>query len=114
MNEDGLNDLPVYSDSQSGPAGFMNSQLACADRRYVVISPVRDEAKHLSGVIQSMLEQTVRPVQWILVNDGSVDQTPDIVNQVAARESWITAVHLPQRQTREPGTAVIKAFYEGY
>jgi len=82
--------------------------------RYVVISPVRDEAEHLERTIQSMLHQTVRPSQWVLVNDGSTDGTPDIVNRWSHKESWITPVHRANRGQREAGGGVVEAFYEGY
>jgi biofilm PGA synthesis N-glycosyltransferase PgaC len=82
--------------------------------RYVVVSPVRDEAQHLEHTIRSMLEQTVRPLQWILVNDGSTDETAEIVDRWASAEAWIVAVHRPNRGRREPGSGVMEAFYDGY
>jgi poly-beta-1,6-N-acetyl-D-glucosamine synthase len=81
--------------------------------RYAVISPVRDEAKHLEQTIKSMVEQTIRPVQLILVNDGSTDSTAAILNRWSALHDWITVVHRPDRGQRIAGSGVIEAFYEG-
>jgi glycosyltransferase involved in cell wall biosynthesis len=82
--------------------------------QYVVISPVRDEAQHLERTIESMVSQTIRPAQWVLVNDGSADETGAIIDHWASREPWIVAVHRPDRGSREPGNGVIDAFYDGY
>src|SRR5579864_9700854 len=60
---------------------------------YVVISPVRNEAQHLERTIQSVIQQTVRPVQWLLVDDGSTDETPAIIDRYAAQYPWMVPVH---------------------
>jgi biofilm PGA synthesis N-glycosyltransferase PgaC len=92
------------------------------ESRYVVISPVRDEAQYLETTICSMLEQTVRPAQWILVDDGSTDGTADIVRRYAAMHPWITPVHNlnrvqeargSSRGTRAREAKEIEAFYTG-
>jgi glycosyltransferase involved in cell wall biosynthesis len=61
-----------------------------------------------------MVSQTVRPLQWIIVNDGSSDQTGEIINRWATEHPWIAAVHRADRGRREPGTGVVEAFYDGY
>jgi cellulose synthase/poly-beta-1,6-N-acetylglucosamine synthase-like glycosyltransferase len=48
--------------------------------RYVVITPVRNEAAHLEENIASVVRQTVRPAEWVLVDDGSTDATGTIVD----------------------------------
>jgi len=82
--------------------------------RYVVVSPVRDEEQYLEETIRSMVKQTVRPMQWIIVNDGSTDRTAEIIDRWASEHSWIVAVQRNDRGRREPGSGVIEAFYEGY
>jgi poly-beta-1,6-N-acetyl-D-glucosamine synthase len=82
--------------------------------RYVVISPVRDEAEYLEQTIRSMVQQTIRPLQWILVDDGSCDGTGALIDKWASDQPWITAVHRLDRGRREPGTGVIESFYDGY
>jgi biofilm PGA synthesis N-glycosyltransferase PgaC len=49
------------------------------------------------------LEQTVRPAQWILVDDGSTDGTADIIRRHAAIHPWITPVHNPNRSPERQG-----------
>ena len=82
--------------------------------RYIIISPVRNEGAHLPGTIESVASQTIRPVQWILVDDGSTDETPRILKEASAKYPWITVVTRADRGARKPGGGVIEAFYEGY
>ena len=48
-------------------------------RRYVIISPVRDEEQYLSKTIESMINQTIHATEYLLVDDGSADNTPNII-----------------------------------
>jgi poly-beta-1,6-N-acetyl-D-glucosamine synthase len=89
--------------------------------RYVVITPARDEAKYIEKTIQSMVSQTERPVQWIIVDDGSTDGTPAIVEGWTSSHPWISLVHRrsqnPAKQSRgrrAREAKEIEAFYEGY
>jgi glycosyltransferase involved in cell wall biosynthesis len=80
---------------------------------YIIITPARNEAKHLQATIASVLSQTLRPRKWIIVNDGSTDETGRYIDVAAEEHSWIKAVHRPDRGFRQPGTGVIEAFYDG-
>ena len=82
--------------------------------KYVVITPARDEAEHLEQTIRSVIAQTVRPAQWIIVNDGSKDETGEIIDRFAQEYAWITARHRPNRGYREAGGGVVKTFNDGY
>jgi glycosyltransferase involved in cell wall biosynthesis len=57
--------------------------------KYALITPAWNEQAHLTEVIQSMVRQTVLPVCWIVVSDGSTDGTDDIVRAAAAEYPWI-------------------------
>jgi biofilm PGA synthesis N-glycosyltransferase PgaC len=81
--------------------------------RYVIISPVRNEAKHLPGTIASLAGQTMPPAQWIVVDDGSTDESKTILAKAALEHPWITVVKRSDRGARKPGTGVIEAFYDG-
>jgi len=82
--------------------------------KYVIISPVRDEEKYIEQTIQSVLHQTILPVEWIIVNDGSSDRTAKIIEKHAAQQHWITPVHRKNRGARKSGSGVMEAFYDGY
>ncbi len=82
--------------------------------RYVVITPVRDEEAYLRFTLDSMLAQTIRPVEWVIVNDGSGDATGEIVDEYAQQYPWIRALHRKNRGYRKSGGGVVEAFNEGY
>lgn len=81
---------------------------------YVVITPVRDEEVYLPRTIDSMVRQTIRPRQWVIVNDGSKDGTAKIIDDAAREFPWIRAVHRTDRGYRKWGAGIIEAFYDGY
>lgn len=81
---------------------------------YVIITPVRDEETFIEKTIKSVISQTILPVEWIIVNDGSTDLTRHIVDNYVDQYSWIHAVHRENRGFRSAGGGVIEAFYAGY
>lgn len=60
--------------------------------RYVLISPARNEAAFIELTIKSVVAQTVRPLKWIIVSDGSTDGTDEIVDKYVAQHAWIELV----------------------
>ncbi len=82
--------------------------------RFVVISPVRNEADHFADVCRSLESQTVQPLRWVIVDDGSSDATGRLADEAAVRHDWIRVVHRRDRGFRKSGGGVIEAFYEGY
>lgn len=83
-------------------------------RRYCLITPCRDEARYARRTIESVLKQTVLPARWIIVDDGSKDETPQILAGYAAQHPWITVIRRADRGDRKLGGGVIDAFYTGY
>jgi glycosyltransferase involved in cell wall biosynthesis len=82
--------------------------------KYVIVSPVRNEGKHIRNTLESVTRQTVQPAEWVVVDDGSRDDTPDIVREYAKTFPWIRLVERRDRGYAEPGRGVIEAFYAGY
>jgi poly-beta-1,6-N-acetyl-D-glucosamine synthase len=81
---------------------------------YIIISPIRNEAQYLPMTIASVVSQTVRPRLWVLVDDGSSDETGRIIDEAASGHGWIRAIHRPDRGRRRAGSGVMEAFYDGY
>jgi glycosyltransferase involved in cell wall biosynthesis len=83
-------------------------------RSYVLISPCRNEAAYMRRTLDAVVAQTVRPALWVIVDDGSNDDTPAILAEYAATHDWIKVVPKPDRGHRAVGPGVIEAFYAGY
>lgn len=67
---------------------------------YALITPARNEAQYIELTIHSVVAQTVRPVKWVIVNDGSTDNTAEIVAKHAAAHPWIELIQMPERKER--------------
>ncbi len=83
-------------------------------RRYIIIVPARNEEANLRGTIASVVAQTVQPHRWIIVNDGSTDQTGKIAEEAARIHPWISVVQRPDRGFRRNGGGVMDTFYDGF
>ncbi len=67
---------------------------------YVLITPARNEAAFIELTIESMISQSVRPLKWVIVSDGSTDGTDEIVRRYQAAHPWIELVRMPERRER--------------
>ena len=67
---------------------------------YVLITAARNEAAMIKATIESVVAQTVRPVRWVIVDDGSTDGTSDIVEAYLSGHEWIELLRRPPRQHR--------------
>jgi glycosyltransferase involved in cell wall biosynthesis len=81
--------------------------------RIVVISPCRDEEATLPSTIAAMEAQTRAPDLWLVVDDGSQDATPRLLEEAAARLPWMQVVRRADRGHRQLGGGVIAAFEHG-
>jgi biofilm PGA synthesis N-glycosyltransferase PgaC len=63
---------------------------------YAIVTPAYNEAGLIHATVESVLAQTVRPVQWVIVDDGSTDDTPTIVERYMKGSPWIRC-HRRQR-----------------
>ncbi len=61
-----------------------------------------------------MANQTIKPVRWIIVDDGSNDSTPDIIDRYTTEMDFIHVIKNPRGQIRQPGAGVIRAFNVGF
>ena len=81
--------------------------------RYILISPVRNEEKHVARTLESVVAQTLKPIQWILVDDSSTDGTSAILAEYAKRTDWIRVVTRQRTGGAQLGSAEIRAFNFG-
>jgi biofilm PGA synthesis N-glycosyltransferase PgaC len=81
--------------------------------QYVLITPAHNEAAFIEQTIRSVVAQTHRPLKWVIVNDGSTDDTAAIVSRYAAAHDWIELVSTPRREQRHFAGKVF-AFDAGY
>jgi len=80
---------------------------------YVLITPARNEAQFIDLTLRSVVAQTVRPLKWVIVSDGSTDGTDEIVEKYDVLHPWIELMRMPERQERN-FAGKVHAFNAGY
>ena len=80
---------------------------------YCLISPARNEGDYIRNTLDSVLAQTVLPKRWIVIDDGSTDDTPRILAEYAAKHSFIEVHNRVDRGRRALGGGVVEVFNEG-
>jgi hypothetical protein len=79
---------------------------------YVLITPARNEEAFIDKTIESVIHQTVLPLKWVIVDDGSTDKTAEIVKRYLVQHPWMEMVQMPPSRGR--GTlAKVRAFNTG-
>ncbi len=74
---------------------------------YVLVTPVRNEEKTIGITIESVIRQTVLPLEWVIVSDGSTDRTDDIVRSYAAQHPFIRLLRLEKKHAASFASVVI-------
>src|SRR5205085_10490204 len=73
---------------------------AAPPMRYVLVTPARNEVEHIAGSVASVIAQTLPPLRWVIVSDGSTDGTDERVRRLAQGHAWIRLVRMPERRER--------------
>jgi biofilm PGA synthesis N-glycosyltransferase PgaC len=81
---------------------------------YCLVSPVRNEAEYILRTLNSVVNQTMLPKTWVIVDDGSTDETPAILAEYAARYPFIVIVQRDDRGRRWVGAGVVHTFNYGW
>lgn len=68
-----------------------------------VITPAFNSADHIRNAVASVLAQTVTPLEHIVIDDGSLDGTAEIVEELRSAHPWLRLV-----QQQNAGAAVAR------
>ena len=79
---------------------------------YALVTPAKNEVENLRRLAAALAEQTVRPEVWVIVDNGSTDETPEVAAELAAQHDWIRVTAVPG-DTMAPGAPVVRAFHAG-
>jgi glycosyltransferase involved in cell wall biosynthesis len=82
--------------------------------KIIIITPVRDEEEYIKFTIESVIVQTLLPYKWVIVDDGSADNTGKIIQPYVDKVPFLQYVRVDDRGYRKPGQGVVQAFYKGF
>ena len=77
------------------------------------MTPVRTEEKNLARLAASIESQTLPPVRWVIVDNGSEDRTLDVAHELADVHDWVTVISVPGEERPVPGAPIVRAFHAG-
>jgi biofilm PGA synthesis N-glycosyltransferase PgaC len=80
---------------------------------YAVITPARNEAENLRRLGDALLAQTARPCTWLIVDNGSTDETTEVARGLAEAHDWIRTASVPGEAVATRGGPVARAFAAG-
>lgn len=82
--------------------------------RLLIITPFKNEQSSIERTIESVIKQSLLPVKWLMIDDGSDDKSPDIVKHFQEKYSFIY-YHRRSKQIngRATGNNVVEVFNEG-
>ena len=78
---------------------------------FLIIMPAHNEAQHLAASLESLRRQTHQEFSLVVVNDGSTDDTAEILSSIT-NFPQLQFFHL-EKSTHEPGAKVVRTFYSG-
>ena len=68
--------------------------------KVLIITPACNEEKNLPLLIKSMVNQSIIPFEWIIVDDGSKDNTSNVIQKAAIKFPWIKYLRKEKKSTR--------------
>jgi len=86
---------------------------AASKVNYALVTPAKDEGLHIEKTIASVLSQTLRPCKWVLVSDGSVDNTDELIRSRLKDNPFMEFVRVEKNSMRD-FSSKIDAFNKGY
>ena len=94
----GNSDVSTAPGSSHSPAAASDELLHVSrSRRYLLVSPCRDEAQYLRRTLDSVASQSVPPALWVVVDDGSTDESAAILEEYSRQLPYLRVVRRSDR-----------------
>jgi len=81
--------------------------------KYVIVTPAFNEEKNITMTIKSVLSQTIKPIIWIIVDDGSTDNTAEVIKHYADNYPWIRYVYREKKNDQSYFASNVYAIQKG-
>jgi glycosyltransferase involved in cell wall biosynthesis len=81
--------------------------------RYVLVTAAYNEERHIADTLRSVSNQSLKPQRWVIVSDGSTDQTDEIARDWASRHPFIEIIRVEKSEEHDFATKV-RALRRGF
>jgi len=82
--------------------------------KYIIITPAYNEAEYIEKTIESVISQCILPSLWVIVDDGSTDDTAKIIQRYAKEYGWIKYVYREKESDHSYYASNVYAIIAGY
>lgn len=82
--------------------------------KYIIITPAYNEAEYIKQTIKGVLAQSILPYKWVIVDDGSTDDTAKIIQQYAEEYEWIQYIYRKKESGQSYYGSNVYAILQGY
>lgn len=82
---------------------------------YLLITPCKNEIDNLPKLIESVLNQAIRPIIWVIVDDGSTDGSLAVEKEASKNYPWIHILEINEESKRDLGphlSLIVKKGFE--
>jgi poly-beta-1,6-N-acetyl-D-glucosamine synthase len=76
------------------------------DTNYILVTAARNEEKFIEKTLKAIIEQTILPKEWVIVNDNSSDNTEEIIKRYALKNKFIKLITRKNSESRNFGSQV--------
>ena len=102
--------MPMLTEQTKAPRSDV--QTHTSESGYVLVTAAYNEEENIGKTIESVLSQSRLPNRWVIVSDGSVDRTDEIVQGFAQNNDFIRFLRVKRRPGRSFG-AKVRALHAG-
>lgn len=81
---------------------------------YIIVTPALNESEYIEYSLKSVIAQTVKPMKWMIVDDGSTDETAEVIKRYAAEYDFIRYCYRTKPQGQAYFVSNVFAIREGY
>lgn len=82
--------------------------------KYILITPAYNEEKFIEGTIKAVIAQTIVPQKWLILDDGSTDNTGEIIKQYESKHDFIIYNQVQRTDIESYYARRIQVFLLGY
>jgi len=83
-------------------------------KNYVLITAARNEGAYIELTLQSVTAQTVLPRKWVIVSDGSTDETDEIAERYSKKHNFIDFIRIDRQNHERNFASKVIAIREAY